>query len=85
MRRRQVCLMYIVHRTYVRTKSSPLCFFDPWRDETIVLKGVINFSHVAGVGVISLRIAPEKMLVFSESLPYTSLEIGLKTIFHLWP
>ena len=42
-------------------------------------------SHVAGAGVIPLRIAPEKMLVFSESLPYTSLEIGLKTIFHLWP
>ena len=42
-------------------------------------------AHVAGAGVIPLRIAPEKMLVFSESLPYTSLEIGLKTIFHLWP
>ena len=45
----------------------------------------MTFSHVAGAGVIPLRIAPEKMLVFSESLPYTSLEIGLKTIFHLWP
>ena len=42
-------------------------------------------THVAGAVVIPLRIAPEKMLVFSESLPYTSLEIGLKTIFHLWP
>ena len=41
--------------------------------------------HVAGAVVIPLRIAPEKMLVFSESLPYTSLEIGLKRIFHLWP
>ena len=47
---------------------------------------IIDLSaHVAGAGVIPLRIAPEKMLVFSESLPYTSLEIGLKTIFHLWP
>ena len=41
--------------------------------------------HLARAGVIPLRIAPEKMLVFSKSLPYTSLEIGLKTIFHLWP
>ena len=42
-------------------------------------------THVAEAGVIPLRIAPEKKLVFSESLTYTSLEIGLKTIFHLWP
>ena len=42
-------------------------------------------THLAGAGVIPLQIAPEKMLVFSESLPYTRLEIGLKTIFHLWP
>ena len=42
------------------------------------------FPHVAGAGVIPLRIAPEKMLAFSESLPYTSLEINLKTFFHLW-
>ena len=41
--------------------------------------------HLAGAVVIPLRIAPEKMLVFSESLPYTSLEIGQKRIFHLWP
>ena len=42
-------------------------------------------AHLAGAVVIPLRIAPEKMLVFSESLPYTSLEIGQKRIFHLWP
>ena len=41
--------------------------------------------HLAGAVVIPLRIAQEKMLVFSESLPYTSLEIGQKRIFHLWP
>ena len=41
--------------------------------------------HVAGAGELPLRIAPEKMLVFFESLPYTGLEIGLKNFFHLWP
>ena len=53
--------------------------------EFLVVNKCGSISHVAGAGVIPLRIAPEKMLVFSESLPYTSLEIGLKTIFHLWP
>ena len=44
-----------------------------------------TITHVAGAGVIPLRIAPEKMLVFFESLPYTGLEIGQKIFFHLWP
>ena len=48
-------------------------------------KHINTETHPAGADVIPLQIAPEKMLVFSESLPYTSLEIGLKTIFHLWP
>ena len=43
------------------------------------------YPHLAGAVVIPLRIAPEKILVFSDSLPYASLEIGLKRIFHLWP
>ena len=42
-------------------------------------------SHVAGAGELPLRIAPEKILVFFESLPYTGLEIGQKFFFHLWP
>ena len=45
----------------------------------------VYFSHVAGAGELPLRIAPEKMLVFFESLPYTGLEIGQKKFFHLWP
>ena len=44
-----------------------------------------TFSHVAGAGELPLRIAPEKMLVFFESLPYTGLESGQKNFFHLWP
>ena len=42
-------------------------------------------THVAGAGELPLRIAPEKMLVFFESLTYTGLEIGIKFFFHLWP
>ena len=42
-------------------------------------------AHVARAGELPLRIAPEKMLVFFESLPYTGLEIGEKFFFHLWP
>ena len=42
-------------------------------------------THVAGAAVIPLQNWPEKMLVFFESLPYTSLEIALRTIFHPHP
>ena len=42
-------------------------------------------TYLAGTGVIPLQIAPEKMLVFFESLPYKSLRICLKGIFQLWP
>ena len=41
--------------------------------------GIAELAHVAGAGELPLRIAPEKMLVFFESLPYTGLEIG--TVF----
>ena len=41
----------------------------------------LPWAHVAGAGELPLPIAPEKMLVFFESLPYTGLEIGLKNFF----
>ena len=49
------------------------------------LESIFDLTHVAGAGELPLRIAPEKMLIFFESLPYTGLEIGLKNFFHLWP
>ena len=42
-------------------------------------------THVAGAAVIPLQNLLEKMLVFLKSLSYTSLEIGLRRIFHLRP